>query len=72
MTCKSNPALTPALTLLVKLGSIVVHADEATSAGGHDFDLAAMRGLIADPEVATWMKRMDAMAFLPKKRSNRS
>ena len=29
-------------------------------------------GLLADPEVATWLKGMDALAFLPKKRSNRA
>lgn len=65
-------ALHPSLTLLVKLGSIAVHADEATAPGAHRFDIVAIRQLIDDPEVATWLAQMDASAFLPKKRSNRS
>ena len=67
-----NPTLTPGVSLLVKLGSIAVHADEATAAGGHEFDITAIRSLLNDPEVSTWLKRMDAIAFLPKKRNDRS
>ena len=55
------------LTLLVKLGSIAVHADELTSPGGHDFDRVAMRQLIEDPDVVAWVKAMGAL--LPRKRS---
>ena len=35
--------MAPSTTLLMKLGSIVVHADEATEPGGHSFDIGAMR-----------------------------
>lgn len=61
----------PPITLLVKLGSIAVHADEMLSADGHDFDRIALQGLIADPEVVAWIKVMDAAAMVPKKRQSR-
>ena len=62
--------LKPDATVLIKLGSIAVHADEFLSSDGSHFDAEAIRGLVADPEVADWLKQMDAMAFLPKKRSD--
>lgn len=70
---KSSPTgaasfLSPSVTLLVKLGSIVVHADEFTSPGGHEFDLSTMRQLIADPEVAAWIAAGTKSAMLPVKR----
>lgn len=65
----SQDPMRPGAGLLVKLGSIAVHADEALSVDGHDFDLAAFRQLIIDPEVAAWLSAMDAMAMLPKKRN---
>lgn len=61
-----NDPLTPSLPLLMKLGSIVVHADEAHSPSGHEFDITAMKQLIGDPEVQTWLRAMSA--FLPVKR----
>jgi hypothetical protein len=60
--------LQPSAALLVKLGSIAVHADELTSPTGHAFDRVALQSLLQDAEVAAWLKEMDAMAFLPKKR----
>lgn len=60
--------LKPGISLLVKLGSIAVHVDEMLSPDGHDFDRIALQQLIADPEVAEWIKQMDGMAMLPKKR----
>jgi len=59
----------PSVSLLCKLGSIIVHADEMTEPGGHEFDHAALRTLLADPEVKAWIKGMGAM--LPLKRSAR-
>ena len=61
--------LQPSPALLCKLGSIAVHADEMMSADGHDFDKIALQGLISDPEVADWIKQMNAMAMVPRKRS---
>ena len=62
----SNP-LTPSLSLLAKLGSIVVHVEEARSAYAHKFDWYSTEALLADQEVQEWIKAMGA--YLPKKRS---
>lgn len=59
----------PSLSLLMKLGSIAVHVDEATSLGGHEFDWTATRVLLDDPEVKLWIMNMGVL--LPQKRSAR-
>lgn len=64
--------LKPNVTLLVKLGSIAVHAQELTSSDGHAYDKVALDQLLHDTEVSDWMKAMDKMAFLPKKRNDRA
>jgi hypothetical protein len=61
--------LKPQLSLLVKLGSVAVHADEMMSSDGHPFDRVALRGLIEDPEVKEWVSKMTTMAMLPVKRN---
>lgn len=58
----------PSPTLLVKLGSIIVHFDEATAPGGHEFDINTARQLLADPEVKEWIDTMNKAAMLPLKR----
>lgn len=58
----------PSLSLSCKLGSIVVHAEEAMSPDGHAFDLKAIIGLLNDAEVAEWLAEMRQAAFLPVKR----
>lgn len=58
------------MPLLVKLGSIVVHADELTEPGGHDFDRATIRSLLEDPDVKKWIA--DIGVLLPLKRSTRT
>lgn len=63
--------LKPTPTLLCKLGSIIVHAEELASPDGHGFDKIALEQLIDDPEVNQWVRAMDAMAMLPKKRMSR-
>lgn len=60
--------LAPSVGLLVKIGSIAVHADEFTSSDGHEFDLTALKTLFGDPEVSEWIKAMTAKGFLPVKR----
>lgn len=62
---KTDP-LYPSVTLLVKLGSIVVHTDEALGSNGHPLDVEAMRPLLSDLEVQTWIKDMGV--YLPLKR----
>ena len=63
----SDP-LKPSLSLLSKLGSIAVHAEEAMSPGGHHYDRAALVSVLNDPEVMEWIKQMAKLAFLPVKR----
>ena len=59
-------AQNPSLTLLCKLGSIVVHADEALSVGGSPYDIEAIKPLLTDPEVKQWIADMGVL--LPQKR----
>ena len=60
--------LKPEPSLLVKLGSIAVHAEELVSSNGHEFDRDALATLLADPEVQAWRKAADELALLPLKR----
>jgi hypothetical protein len=60
-----NDALHPSVTALVKLGSIARHAEELLSPDAHEFDAAAIRSLLADPEVVEWMASADALSLLP-------
>jgi hypothetical protein len=64
----SDDPLKPSVSLLAKLGSIAQHVDEATSPKGHEFDIAAARALLADPEVSAWLDAMHKLALLPVKR----
>lgn len=61
--------LKPSASLLIKIGSAVIHAEEFLSPTGHPFDKNVFDGLLRDPEVAEWIKAMDELALLPKKRS---
>ena len=61
--------LQPSLSLLVKLGTALVHAEELASYDGHTFDLVALQSVCSDPEVRAWRKQMDDLAMLPRKRS---
>ncbi len=66
---ESGGALKPPMSLLCKLGSVVVHAEEFLSGDTHQFDLLALKQLIEDSEVKEWIEKMNQMALLPKKRS---
>lgn len=61
----------PSPKILVMLGSIMVHAEEAISTNGHEFDRVALASLIAMPEIVEWRAAMDARGLLPKKRNGR-
>lgn len=54
------------LALAVKLGSIVVHADEITGPDGRELDRQVIRQALADAEVIQWIKDMGCL--LPVKR----
>ena len=56
------------LSLQVKLASIAIHAQEALSPKGHEFDVITVNQLLADPEVMAFLDEMDKAALLPKKR----
>jgi hypothetical protein len=60
--------LAPDVSTLVKLGSIAIHADEMISVDGHQFDRIALKQLLDDPEIKGWLKAMDGLALIPKKR----
>jgi len=60
--------LQPSLALLCKLGSIIIHTEEARSAEGHAMDVLALASLRADPEVEAWLAVMQARALLPARR----
>lgn len=66
-----NDPLKPSPALLCKLGSIVVHADEYHSPGGHPFDLDALKSVLSDAEVKKWIAQMQAMALVPVRRARR-
>lgn len=71
MATKPDP-MRPSPTLLCKLGSIAVHADElANPRTGHYFDKKALDTLLEDAEVSEWMAAMRKMAMLPVKRGDR-
>ena len=63
----TNHPLKPSPTLLCKICSILVHAEELLSPTGHPFDASAMR-TTWDAEVIEWMKQMGKMGRLPVKR----
>lgn len=64
----SNP-LKPLPSLLCKLGSIAVHADEMFSKDGHAFDKIELQNRLADAEVIEWLEEMGKLAMIPLKRT---
>ena len=60
--------LKPSPTLLIKLGSLIVHYQELNSDDGHTFDKMTIDSLLTDPEVTEWIREMNTLAFLPQKR----
>lgn len=68
--CLIPDPLKPALSLVVKLGSIAVHADELLSPDTHVFDKVALESLMTDPEVTDWIAKMTDMAMVPRKRKS--
>lgn len=67
-----NDPLKPSATLLIKLGSAMIHAEEMieTKFRNVEFDVPAFNTAAQDPEVRAWVKAMGPM--LPLKRSTRS
>lgn len=64
----SDP-LKPSVALIAKLGSVVVHAQEAFSPNAHPLDVEAIRGLAADPEITEWLSALQKQGLVPVKRA---
>ncbi len=60
--------LKPSASLLCKLASIAVHADEMLSPSGHDFDRQALKTVVGDAEVTAWIAAMTKVGMAPVKR----
>lgn len=58
--------LHPPLSVMCKLGSLVVHVEEARK--GHPFDWVAVDAILNDSELKEWMALMARAALLPVKR----
>jgi len=56
------------MSLLCKLASIAVHADEMLSPNGHDLDRNALHSALSDGEVRDWIAAMTAKGLAPVKR----
>lgn len=61
-------ALKPSATLLIKIGSLLVHYQELHGGQGHAFDKNVIDQLEADPDVVDWLETMTRGAFLPVRR----
>ena len=64
----SNP-MQPSISLLCKLASITVHADELLSPLGHEVDKVALTQSMIDGEVKEWLEGMTKMGMAPVKRT---
>lgn len=66
-----NDPTKPSVTLLIKIGSAMIHAEEMieTKFKNANFDVPAFKTVSEDPEVVEWVKAMGPM--LPRKRSAR-
>ena len=55
------------ISLISKLGSVLVHLQEHLSPRSHEFDIDVLRQLLVDPEVESFLKDIDP-ALLPVRR----
>lgn len=70
-TVESAPAsktIEISIPLAIKLGSMIVHADESMSVGGHPLDESTFQSLKADPEVRSFLYGLAKDQFLPLRR----
>jgi len=58
----------PDKALLIKLGSIAIHAEEVLSENVHPFDIETLKALLNDKNVKEWLSEMNKLALLPRKR----
>lgn len=67
---KDAPYLSLTPMLAAKIGSALMHADEASSKDGHAYDWAAFRALAGDADVQNWMSSLARDGLLPVRRIN--
>lgn len=63
-----DEAIKPNLSLLMKLGSLIVHYEEFQSEKRHEFDLVAIETLRNDLEVREWFAVMSKNGMVSVKR----
>ena len=56
------------LSLQAKIGSVLIHFEEASSRAGRLIDEETIRVLMQDAEVRRWMDGLRELALLPVKR----
>ncbi len=57
----------PPPATLIKIASLLVHVQEATSPKGHAMDLSAIQGLAQDSDIKAWLATVPAV-LLPVRR----
>lgn len=60
----------PSLSLLVKLGSVIIHVQEYLGPDGHPLDRMAFENVAKDPDVKAWLEEGTDLALLPVKRDD--
>jgi hypothetical protein len=60
--------LKPNPSLVVKIGSLIVHYQEALGPKGHPLDWEAIKSIEGEPDVQEWFAEMTKKGFLPVKR----
>jgi hypothetical protein len=65
LVAPTTDPLAPSAAVIVKLGSIAVHAAEMLSPRGHAFDKMALDQLLSDPEIVAWRASASALGLLP-------
>lgn len=60
--------LNPTLSLLSKLGSLAVYAEEMLGHEYHASERAAIQSLLEDEEVQQWLKEMHQLSLIYRKR----
>lgn len=68
LTCRALRLLRPSTSLLCKLASVAVHAEELMSNDGHPLDLSALDSVMHDAEVREWVALMKKAGLAPVKR----
>lgn len=68
----TNNPMKPEATLLIAIGSALIHFEEFESEDGRPVDLDQARLIMTRPDVKAWISEMNAMAFLPVKRDKKA